>query len=251
MATYLLDLRDDKREPASPPVASRLAPEAEKRGAKLYADNCASCHQADGQGVAGSIPPVAGNPAVVAAKPFDVLAVVLQGIPARGGLPAMPSFAGSLGDSDVADLTNYVRTSFGNTAAPNATPDLVASWRSTLALPLYAGDPARRFDCPSVGQGGSASLDPGLIAALSGEMAQRFVAYGALVQSYKAQYPNAGMADIVNNLVAAYCPVVAATAMSDQSKSMTLKRFALNITSYLSNQRVAATEPDVGVIWAV
>ena len=251
MASYLLDLPDEKSAPTSPPVASRLAPEVERRAARLYADNCASCHQPNGQGIAGSIPPVAGNPAVVAAKPFDVLAVVLQGIPARGGLPAMPSFAGSLGDRDVADLTNYVRTSFGNTAAPNATPALVAAWRASLALPLYASDPARRFDCPSVGQGGSASLDPGLIAGLSGEMAQRFVAYGTLVQRYKAQDPSAGMADIVNNLVAAYCPVVAASAMSDQAKSMALKRFALNITSYLANQSVAEAEPDVGIIWAV
>jgi mono/diheme cytochrome c family protein len=252
MATYLLDLPKEKSAPTSPPrVANKLAPDVERRADKLYANNCASCHQAGGQGVAGSIPPIAGNPAVIAAKPFDILAVVLQGIPARGDLPAMPSFAGSLGDGDVADLTNYLRTSFGNSAAPNATPDLVAAWRSSLALPLYASDAARRFDCPSVGGGGSTSLDPGLVAGLSGEMAQRFVAYGSLVQSYKAQYPTAGMADIVNNLVAAYCPVVAASAMSDQAKSMALKRFALNVTSYLANQSVAETEPDVGIIWAV
>ena len=95
------------------------------------------------------------------------------------------------------------------------------------------------------------SLDPSLIAGLGGEMAQRSVAYATLVGQYKAQHPNAGMADIVNNLVAAYCPVVARSDVSDQAKSLALKRFALNITSYLSNQSVAATEPDVGIIWAV
>ena len=31
---------------------------------------------------------------------------------------------------------------------------LVATWRATLSLPVYASDAARRFDCPSVGQGG-------------------------------------------------------------------------------------------------
>jgi len=251
MASYLLDAPNEKDPPKPAPVASKLTPEVERQAAKLYADNCASCHQTNGQGIAGSIPPVAGNPAVVAAKPFDILAVVLQGIPARGDSPAMPSFAGSLGDGDVADLTNYVRTSFGNPATPNATPELVATWRTTLALPLYASDPARRFDCPNVGQGGYADLDPSLIAALGGEMAQRSVAYATLVQKFKAQHPGAGMADIVNNLVAAYCPIVAGSAMSDQAKSMTLKRFALNITSYLSDQSVAETEPDVGIIWAV
>lgn len=249
MATYLLDLKDEKDAPAS--VAQKLSPKVGKLAAKLYADNCASCHRANGEGIAGSIPPLAGNPAVIAAKPFDILSVVLQGMPAHADLPAMPSFAGSLNDGDVANLTNYVRTSWGNKAAPNATRALVASWRATLSLPVYASDSARRFDCPDVGQGGDASLDPKMIAVLGGEMAQRSVAYASIIDTYKAQYPDADMADVVNNLVAAYCPVIARSAMSDQAKSLALKRFALTITSYLSNQAVAEAEPDVGIIWAV
>jgi mono/diheme cytochrome c family protein len=250
MATYLLDVTNAKAAPA--PAAKKLPAETEKSAGKLYADSCASCHQANGQGIAGSIPPLAGNPAVVAAKPFDALSVVLQGIPARDGMPAMPSFGGSMNDSGVADVVNYVRTSWGNTAAPNATPKLVAAWRSGLSLPVYASDAARRFECPDVGQGGAAALDPGLIADLGGELAKRSVAYATLVAKYKAQNPDADVADIVNNLVAAYCPVVAASAGSDQQKSLALKRFALDITSYLSNQSVVAeAEPDAGIIWAV
>jgi mono/diheme cytochrome c family protein len=245
MATYLLDLKNDKDAPAP------LSPKVEKLAAKLYADNCATCHGAKGEGTAGSIPPLAANPAVIAAKPFDILAVVLQGIPARADLPAMPSFAGSLNDSDVANLTNYVRTSWGNKAAPNATRALVATWRGTLSLPVYASDAARRFDCPAVGQGADPSLDPNLTAVLGGEMTQRSVAYASVIDTYKAQYPDAGTADIVNNLVAAYCPVIAKRAISDQAKSQALKRFALTITTYLSNQSVTETEPDVGIIWAV
>jgi mono/diheme cytochrome c family protein len=249
MAGYLLGLSNEKDAPA--PVAQRLSPRSERLAAKLYADICANCHRANGEGIAGSIPPLAGNPAVIAAKPFDVLSVVLQGIPARAELPAMPSFAGSLNDGDVANLTNYVRTSWGNKGAPNATRALVATWRATLSLPVYASDAARRFDCPDVGQGGDASLDPKMIAVLGGEMAQRSVAYASVIDSYKAAHPDAGMADVVNNLVAAYCPVIARRAISDQAKSMALKQFALTITSYLSNQSVAEAEPDVGIIWAV
>jgi mono/diheme cytochrome c family protein len=249
VATYLLDLKNEKDAPAF--VAQRISPRAETLAAKLYVDNCASCHRANGEGIAGSIPPLAGNPAVIAAKPFDILSVVLQGIPARADLPAMPSFAGALNDGDVANLTNFVRTSWGNKAAPNATRALVATWRATLSLPVYASDSARRFDCPDVGQGGDASLDPKMIAVLGGEMAQRSVAYASIIDTYKAQYPDAGMADVVNNLVAAYCPVIARSAMSDQAKSLALKRFALTITSYLSNQAVTEAEPDVGIIWAV
>lgn len=249
MAIYLLGLKGEQATPA--PVAQTLSPKVEKLAAKLYADNCASCHGAKGEGIAGSIPPLAANPAVIAAKPFDVLSVVLQGIPARADMPAMPSFAGSLNDGDVANLTNYVRTSWGNKAAPNATRALVASWRATLSLPVYASDAARKFDCPDVGQGADASLDPNLIAVLGGELAQRSVAYASLIGTYKAQHPDASMADVVNNLVAAYCPVVAKSASSDQAKSLALKRFALTVTSYLSNQAVTEAEPDVGIIWAV
>ena len=41
-----------------------LAPDVLARAAKLYVELCASCHQPDGQGVPGSIPPIARNPAV-------------------------------------------------------------------------------------------------------------------------------------------------------------------------------------------
>jgi hypothetical protein len=45
---------------------------------------------------------------------------------------------------------------------------------------------------------------------------------------------------------------VAKSGGSDQEKSLAVKRFALDITSYLSNQSVVAeAEPDVGIIWAV
>lgn len=164
----------------------------------------------------------------------------------------MPSFAGSLNDNDVAELANYVRTNWGNTAAPNATPALAASWRTTLSLPVYASDAARRFECADVGGGGGADLDPQLIAMLGGEMAQRSVAYATLVDEYKASHPDAGLADIVNNLVAAYCPVVARGGGSDQEKSLAVKRFALDVMTYLSNQSVVAeVEPDVDIIWAI
>jgi mono/diheme cytochrome c family protein len=251
MATYLLDVTNGTSAPALV-AAKKLPPEIAAHAAKLYADNCATCHQANGQGVAGSIPPLAGNPAVIATKPFDTLSVVLQGVPARDGIPAMPSFAGSLNDNDVAELANYVRTNWGNTAAPNATSALAASWRTTLSLPVYASDAARRFECADVGGGGGAALDPQLIAMLGGEMAQRSVAYATLVDEYKASHPDAGLADIVNNLVAAYCPVVAKGGGSDQEKSLAVKRFALDVTTYLSNQSVVAeVEPDVDIIWAI
>jgi mono/diheme cytochrome c family protein len=101
-------------------------------GAKLYVDNCMPCHQSKGRGMPGVFPPLAGNGAIVAPLPNDVIKAVLAGIPARNGYIAMPTFASRLNDQQIADLANYVRTSWGNTAAPNATAQTVKGLRATL-----------------------------------------------------------------------------------------------------------------------
>jgi mono/diheme cytochrome c family protein len=42
---------------------------------------------------------------------------------------AMPSFAGGMSDQQIAALANYVRTNWGNTAAPDATSSMVVKLR--------------------------------------------------------------------------------------------------------------------------
>ncbi len=98
-------------------------------GAKLYVDNCAGCHQSQGRGVPNVFPPLAGNGVVLAADPANIFKVVLGGIPAQGKFSPMPSFAGVLTDEQITAIANYVRTSWGNNAPPNATPDNVAKVR--------------------------------------------------------------------------------------------------------------------------
>ena len=101
------------------------------QGATLYLDHCAGCHQSGGRGLPGVFPPLAGNGAVIAPDPADILKVVLGGIPSQGKYVPMPSFAQSLTDPQIAELVNYVRTSWGNAAAPNATATLVAKLRTS------------------------------------------------------------------------------------------------------------------------
>jgi len=105
--------------------------ESRQRGAALYLDHCAGCHQAKGCGIPGVFPPLAGNGAVIAPDPANILKVALQGIPARGGYIPMPSFAAQLNDQQIADLANYARTSWGNTATANATAAMVAKLRGS------------------------------------------------------------------------------------------------------------------------
>ena len=61
-----------------------------RAAAGLYLTYCAGCHQPLGIGVAGAIPPLAGNAAVLAAQPNNVIQAMLNGIPAQGNYGAMP-----------------------------------------------------------------------------------------------------------------------------------------------------------------
>ncbi|MDB5459955.1 MAG: cytochrome c [Caulobacteraceae bacterium] len=80
-------------------------------GAAQFAQNCAACHQPMGQGVPGAFPALAGNK-FVQGDPKGPAYVVTHG---RGG---MPNFSEDLSDAQVATILSYVRSSWGNTAAP-------------------------------------------------------------------------------------------------------------------------------------
>jgi cytochrome c6 len=95
-------------------------------GKSLFAKNCAACHQPTGRGIPGAFPALAGN-AFVQGLPADVATVLLKG---RGG---MPDFSGSLDDGEIAQVLTYVRSSWGNGAAPVTEQD-VGSTRTALGV---------------------------------------------------------------------------------------------------------------------
>lgn len=91
-------------------------------GKALFAANCAACHQATGQGVPGVFPPLAGSE-WAQADGRVIANILLHGI--TGPLEVegktfngqMPSFA-HLSDADLAGIATYVRSDWGNKAAP-------------------------------------------------------------------------------------------------------------------------------------
>jgi cytochrome c6 len=91
-------------------------------GQALFLANCSACHQATGLGIKGAFPALAGD-AFVKGDPTGVVATVLNG---RGG---MPTFKADLSDDKVAAILTYVRSSWGNGAAP-ITPAQVAAIRA-------------------------------------------------------------------------------------------------------------------------
>ncbi|MFO1406653.1 MAG: cytochrome c [Steroidobacteraceae bacterium] len=128
MATYLKALPPESSLRAAKPAPSQWKTHA----ASLYMDHCSACHQSGGRGMPGFFPPLAGNGAVIAPDPGNVLQAVLNGIPMQNGYIAMPSFAEQLSNQQIADIANYVRTNWGNTAVPNATADEVAKLRAAM-----------------------------------------------------------------------------------------------------------------------
>jgi mono/diheme cytochrome c family protein len=85
------------------------------RGQRVFRNNCASCHQADGSGVPGVYPPLVDSKWV--AGPADrsihiLLAGLIGEIEVKGNSynGNMPAFAGILGDRDIAAVLSYVRT---------------------------------------------------------------------------------------------------------------------------------------------
>jgi mono/diheme cytochrome c family protein len=80
-------------------------------GLAVYNSTCTFCHQADGQGVEGSFPPLAGSDFVTQEDPTGVIQTVLHG---RG---QMPSFGDRLSDEEIAAVVSYIRSAWGNQAA--------------------------------------------------------------------------------------------------------------------------------------
>jgi cytochrome c oxidase subunit 2 len=78
------------------------------RGEKVYAANCAACHQANGKG-AGPIKPLDGSPIVLDADHKKQIQTVLNG--AAGG--AMPSWK-ALSDTDIAAVISYSKNNWSN-----------------------------------------------------------------------------------------------------------------------------------------
>jgi mono/diheme cytochrome c family protein len=120
MASYLRQL--PKVQIATPSTVKAPEDRALRIGAERYEQHCAQCHGKQGEGVA-VYPPLAGNRAVLMASPANALQTVLNGGfgPSTAAHPrpfGMPPFVLELSEQDIADVLTYVRTQWGNQAAP-------------------------------------------------------------------------------------------------------------------------------------
>jgi cytochrome c oxidase subunit II len=94
-----------------------------KRGEKVYASNCAACHQANGKG-AGPIKPLDGAAVVLDADKTKQIKVLLNG--QNNG--AMPSWK-ALSDTDIAAVISYTKNNWSNKTGQLVQPSDVLAAR--------------------------------------------------------------------------------------------------------------------------
>ncbi|MEO6528672.1 MAG: cytochrome c [Gemmatimonadaceae bacterium] len=103
-------------------------------GKQVYSSTCAACHQATGLGVEGTYPPLAASDWVNGDE-GKLVRIILHGLTGPVEVAgetyagAMPPWGGVLKDDDIAAVATYIRSAWGNKAAPVTTAK-VASIRS-------------------------------------------------------------------------------------------------------------------------
>ncbi len=112
--------------------------DAVKAGEVLFAGTCSTCHQADGKGLEGVFPPLAGSD-FLAADPQRAIGIVLNGLSGKVTVngkdynSAMPAMS-QLNDDEIAYILTYVNSSWGNTG-PQITTEQVRAAREATKRP--------------------------------------------------------------------------------------------------------------------
>ena len=142
-----------KSQPASAAItASTPDSGAMRRGAEIYSDACASCHLENGVGQPRVFPPLGKDAMLQQSDPTGLEHVILGGT--RIGISAsrpsplsMPSFAWKLSDQEIADVSTFIRNSWGNRAAQVSASDVRDLRKKldlqTVHLTVNSGDHAQ------------------------------------------------------------------------------------------------------------
>lgn len=95
----------------------------QRGGAEIFQAVCQGCHMPDGQGAkgAGFYPALAQNPKL-ASNVYPAIVVM-------NGLHGMPGFSNRLTNEQVAEVVNYLRSSFGNRYTDEIKADDVQPFR--------------------------------------------------------------------------------------------------------------------------
>ena len=124
---------EEKEKEVAAAPQQEFSPEVKEsisRGADIYNNFCASCHLSGGEGIAGNFPPLK-NSDWLTEKRKETISAIKHGL--RGPIEVngveydnlMPDLG--LTDEEVADVLNYVHSSWGNNMKEPYTVEEVAA----------------------------------------------------------------------------------------------------------------------------
>lgn len=120
LSCLLMSQTQKPKKPAASSQAKSPVQASITRGQQVYADQCLTCHQADGGGVQNMNPPLIKTKWVLGDK-SQLIQIVLKGmtgdieIDGNSYHNVMPGHE-YLTDQQIADVLTYIRNSFGNKA---------------------------------------------------------------------------------------------------------------------------------------
>ncbi len=109
---------------AEDPAKQWTLAELQAKGEKVYAANCAACHQASGKGLPPTFPALDGSKIATGGKKAHI-DIVLNG---KAGT-AMAAFARQLSDTDIGAVITYERNAWGNKTGDAVQPAEVKAAR--------------------------------------------------------------------------------------------------------------------------
>lgn len=129
-----------KEKPELSAGASKSA-KTEPDGEALYAANCQSCHQSNGEGLRGAFPPLKASKVVLDDNPEVQVTIIMKGYNGRisEGYSVMPPIGtnNNLKPEEVAAIVNHERSSWGNNSK-KVTAEQVKKIISSLGSPALA-----------------------------------------------------------------------------------------------------------------
>lgn len=146
LATYHAGWRVDVYDPNWSPGGSAAATQEVvfdpiKAGARLFTNNCQACHQANGQGVPGAFPPLAGSRWVTDDDGTRMAKILLRGMQGPievkgnqfdGNMPSYGENGLNWNDRNIAAVLTWVRQAWDN-GAEAVSEEHVAKVRAEIA----------------------------------------------------------------------------------------------------------------------
>ena len=112
--------KDDPSSNSVTPAGSRFDTASIARGAELYAQHCALCHgpqaqghpdwQAPSDGSFAAAPPLNGTGNDWKRSRRELIAVIMDGVVRKDGVPVMPAWMQRLSERDIADIIAWFQS---------------------------------------------------------------------------------------------------------------------------------------------